>query len=265
VVEYAAVARQVDDRLLVIGVDRDITAQVQAVRERDALIKELEAKNAELERFTYTVSHDLKAPLITIGGFLGFLEKDIRADNMERVKADVARISEATVKMQRLLNELLALSRIGRMMTPPVKVSFETIAREAVEAVRGRIEAGDVQVEITPNLPLVYGDRVRLVEVVQNLVDNACKFMGDQPQPCIKIGESEIEGQPVFFVCDNGLGIDPSYHDQIFGLFNKLDPQSEGTGVGLALVKRIIEMHRGHIWVESAGAGQGATFYFTLP
>jgi signal transduction histidine kinase len=235
--------------------------------EREQLIAELEAKNAELERFTYTVSHDLKAPLITIGGFLGFLEKDVRAGNFERIKADIVRISEAATKMQRLLNELLELSRIGRMMNLSQAVPFETIAREAVELVRGFIKTRGVQVEIASDLPVVYGDRLRLVEAVQNLIDNACKFMGDQPEPRLEIGQrgADTNGQPVFFVRDNGLGIDPPYHDQIFGLFNKLDPQSEGTGVGLTLVKRIIEVHGGRIWVESAGAGQGAAFYFTLP
>jgi PAS domain S-box-containing protein len=264
VVEYTAVPRHVDDRFLVIGVDHDITAQVQAAQERETLIKELEAKNAELERFTYTVSHDLKAPLITIGGFLGFLEKDAQAGNLERVKADVARISEAATKMQRLLNELLELSRIGRLMHPPQTVSFEMIAREAVELTHGRIRERGVQVEISPNLPVVHGDRARLVEVMQNLVDNACKFMGNQPQPHLEIGVAEAEGQPVFFVRDNGIGIDPPYHERIFGLFDKLDPQTEGTGIGLTLVERIIEVHGGKIWVESEGLGKGTTFYFTL-
>ncbi|MFC1974960.1 ATP-binding protein [Chloroflexota bacterium] len=150
-------------------------------------------------------------------------------------------------------------------MNPPVEISFETIVREAVEAVHGRIEAGDVQVEIGPNLPLIYGDQARLVEVVQNLVDNACKFMGDQPQPRIEIDLSEAGDQPVFFVRDNGRGIEPSYHERIFGLFDKLDPNTEGTGIGLALVNGIIEIHGGKIWVESDGMGTGATFFFTLP
>jgi signal transduction histidine kinase len=122
-------------------------------------------------------------------------------------------------------------------------------------------------VDIAPDLPTVYGDRARLVEVVQNLVDNACKFMGDQPAPRIEIGTSgtDTEGNPIFFVRDNGIGIEPQYHERVFGLFNKLDAQSEGTGVGLALVKRIIEVHGGRIWIESEGAGRGATMCFTLP
>jgi PAS domain S-box-containing protein len=246
---------------------RDISARKAADLERERLIVELEEKNTELERFTYTVSHDLKSPLITIRGFLGFLEKDALAGNLDRLRADIVRITEATTRMQRLLDELLELSRIGRVGNPPEEVALEQIAREALGAVQGRIMARGVQVEIAEDLPVVYGDRTRLVEVVQNLVDNAVKFMGNQPQPRVTIGALGIErsGMPVFFVQDNGIGIEPEYHERIFGLFNKLDVKSEGTGVGLALVKRIIDSHGGHIWVESEGAGQGSTFFFTLP
>ena len=247
------------------GTAYDITERKQAEAERERLIVELENQNAELERFTYTVSHDLKAPLITIRGFLGFVEKDAREGNVERLKSDMARIVEATDKMNRLLGELLELSRIGRMMNPPQAMPFETIVREAIALVRGRVTQRGVQIEIVTGLSTVFGDHARLVEVVQNLVDNAVKFMGNQPYPLIEIGQcgTESDGKPILFVRDNGIGIEPQYHDQAFGLFNKLDPTSEGTGVGLALVKRIIEVHGGKIWVESE-LGQGATFYFTL-
>jgi PAS domain S-box-containing protein len=264
--------RDYEARLVASGPDhvmcivRDITERKQAEVEREKLIGELESKNAELERFTYTVSHDLKAPLVTIRGFLGFVEKDVTAGNVGRVKSDIARIVSATNKMHTLLDDLLELSRIGRMMNPSEAVSFEAIAREAVELVRGRIEARGVQVEIASGLPQVFGDRVRLIEVVQNLVDNAVRFMGPQPAPRIEIGQCgmDADGKPIFYVRDNGVGIEPPYHDKVFGLFNKLDPQTEGTGVGLALVKRIVEAHGGRIWVESEGAGKGAMFLFTL-
>ncbi|MCK6629996.1 MAG: ATP-binding protein [Anaerolineae bacterium] len=247
------------------GFARDITERKQAEEEREALIKELEAKNAELERFTYTVSHDLKSPLVTIKGFLGWLEKDIAAGNTERMQHDFQHIREATTKMQNLLDDLLELSRIGRLMNPPQTVSVAELAREASQLVAGQIEARGAQVNIAPNLPLVSGDRPRLVEVFQNLIDNAIKFMGDQPAPCVDIGVREDEGEPIFFVRDNGSGIAARYHQRIFGLFERLEQNTEGTGVGLALVKRIVEVHGGRIWVESDGPGQGSTFYFTLP
>lgn len=247
------------------NISRDITNQKQIEIERESLIQKLEAQNAELERFTYTVSHDLKSPLITIGGFLGYLEKDATEGNIEKLKADIQRINRAISKMKSLLDELLELSRIGRMMNPPENIPFEEIVREALENVEGQLSEGNIKVEIGSDLPVVHGDRIRLVEVVQNLLDNSAKFMGDQPQPLIEIGVRRQEGKQVFFFKDNGVGIEPQYHDKIFKLFDKLNPNSEGTGIGLALIKRIVNVHEGEIWVESQGKSTGATFYFTLP
>jgi signal transduction histidine kinase len=210
------------------------------------------------------VSHDLKAPLVTISGFMGFLEQDARKGDTEKLNKDISRINEAISKMERLLTELLELSRIGRMMNPPMDIPFAEVVNEALELVDGRLQAGRVQVEVEADLPSVYGDRARLVEVVQNLVDNAAKYMERQSDPKITIGVTKAEGKSVFFVQDNGIGIEPEQHNRVFGLFNKLDTNSEGTGIGLALVKRVIEVHGGKIWVESRGIGTGSTFYFTL-
>ncbi len=232
---------------------------------RKKLISELENKNAELERFTYTVSHDLKSPLFTIRGFLGYVEQDALSGNRERLKSDIQRITNAAEKMQRLLNELLELSRIGRLRNESAYFSFRELVSEALELVHGRLMEHKITVQIQADLPQVYGDRPRLVEVLQNLLDNAAKFMGDQARPCIEIGQAGAEdGKPVFYVRDNGLGIAPEHHDRIFGLFNKLDPKSDGTGVGLALVRRILEVHGGRVWIQSE-VGKGSTFFFTLP
>jgi PAS domain S-box-containing protein len=245
----------------------NIIKRMRVESEQKRLIKELEAKNSELERFAYTVSHDLKSPLITIRGFLGFLEKDAASGNLDRFRTDITRISEATNKMQQLLNGLLELSRVGRLMNPGQLVPFEEITRDAIALVYGQIDALGAELIVQEDLPTVFGDRARLVEVVQNLLDNAIKFSSPRVSPRIEIGTRGFDetGKPVFFVRDNGQGIDPQYHDRIFGLFNKLDAQSEGTGIGLALVKRIVEFHSGRIWVESGGPDPGSTFYFTLP
>lgn len=250
----------------VLGMVRDITVRKWAETEREALINELETKNSELERFTYTVSHDLKSPLITIKGFLGLLREDAQKGDTARLHKDLERISDASDKMQVLLNELLELSRIGRLVNPSEVIPFGVLAREAMDLVQGRIQARGIQVDLQSDLPEVYGDHPRLVEVLQNLIDNAAKFMGDQAKPCIEIGLHGYapDGKPVLFVRDNGIGIAPEYHERVFGLFNKLDIQSEGTGVGLAIVKRIIEVHGGRIWLESQ-AGKGAAFFFSLP
>jgi PAS domain S-box-containing protein len=247
-------------------ISRDISAQKHAETERERLIADLEARNAELERFTYTVSHDLKAPLITIAGFLGQLERDAALDDPVRLADDHRRIGDAVRKMHRLLNELLELSRVGRLVNASESVPFAEIAREALAMVRGTLEARGVTVTIADGLPDVLGDRPRLVEVLQNLLDNAAKFMGAQPDPRVQIGvRTGIPDGPVFYVRDNGAGIAPEFHERVFGLFTRLDPSTEGSGIGLALVRRIVEVHGGNVWVESAGDGKGSTFCFTLP
>jgi len=207
----------------------------------------------------------LKAPLITIKGFLGFVREDAYSRNTQRLEADIQRIGEAADKMHALLNDLLELSRIGRMMNPSEAVPFADLLKDALGLIQGRLQERAVKINIAKEFPMVYGDRQRLLEVIQNLLDNAAKFMGTQTEPQIEIGLRGYENnKPIIYVRDNGIGIAPQYHERIFGLFNRLDQKVEGTGIGLTLVKRIIETHGGRIWVESE-AGRGATFLFTLP
>jgi PAS domain S-box-containing protein len=240
-------------------------AVVNDITERTRAETELNARNAELERFIYTVSHDLKSPLVTVKTFLGFLEQDIARAAAERIGSDVRYMRTAVDKMGGLLEDLLEMSRIGRVVAAPASASFAELAAEAVALVAGGIAARGVAVEIDPvEIPL-RGDRARLVEIWQNLVENAVKFMGDQPAPRIRVGAERRGEEVVFFVRDNGVGIDPRYREKIFGLFERLDPAVEGTGLGLALVKRIVELYGGTIRAESDGPGRGAAFLFTLP
>jgi signal transduction histidine kinase len=244
-------------------------AEAAADRERSlAEIRDanrrLEVKNAELERFTYTVSHDLRSPLITIRGYLGHLETSASEGNLERFREDAARIHRAAARMDTLLHDLLELSRVGRVLSPDSNVPMAAVAQDAADLLLGPLHSRGVQLEIAPDLPSVRGDRQRLLEVMQNLVENAIKFMGDQSQPRIRIGVRRDSSDPVFFVSDNGIGIDPRHGEKVFELFEKLDPRAEGTGVGLALVKRIVEAHGGRVWVESPPEGRGSTFCFTL-
>ena len=240
----------------------DLRTHEEALRAERA---DLAAKNAELERFTYTVSHDLKSPLVTIRGFAGLAGTDLAAGNSARVRLDLGRIVAAADKMHRLLDDLLELSRVGRVVHPPEDVPLGELAREAVELVKGRIESRGVAVDIAPDLPVVRADRRRLLEVLQNLLENAAKFTGAEPAPRIEIAARQDEAETVFFVRDNGRGIEPRFLERVFDLFEKLDPAAEGTGVGLALVRRIVEAHGGRVWAESEGPGRGATFCFTLP
>ncbi|HYW78573.1 MAG TPA: HAMP domain-containing sensor histidine kinase [Thermoguttaceae bacterium] len=233
--------------------------------EREKLIVRLEAQNAELERFTYTVSHDLKSPLITLKCYMGVMQEDLANEDAEAVDVDVKRMSDAADEMVRLLDDLLELSRIGRLVNPPEEVSLEELIHETLALVDGRITPQGIRVDIGRNLPPLFGDRRRLVEVLQNLIDNAAKYMGDQAEPRIEIGAYAHGGETVCYVRDNGIGIDTRYHAKVFELFDQLDPTFEGSGVGLALVKRIVEIHGGRIWIESDGPGTGSCFFFALP
>ncbi len=225
----------------------------------------LEQKNAELERFAYLISHDLKSPLITVKTFLGYLSQDLGRSDFGRVERDLSYMRTAVDKMGQLLDDLLEFSRAGRMAHPAVRITFRQIVDEVLRLVAGSIAAHGVAVRVSDDAVALVGDAPRLMDLWQNLVENAVKYLGEQPAPCIEIGIERHERDIYFFVRDNGMGIDPQYQEKVFGLFEKLDPNSEGTGLGLALVKRIVERYRGAVWLESAGLGQGVCVWFTLP
>ena len=240
----------------------DLRAHEEALRSERA---DLAAKNTELERYNYTVSHDLKSPLVTIRGFAGLAGTDLAAGRLDRVRQDLGRIVAAADKMHRLLDELLELSRVGRVVNEPEDVPLDDLVREAVDLVKGPVESRGLAVEIAPDLPVVRADRRRLLEVYQNLLENAAKFAVGGTGARVEIGVREDGGERVFYVRDNGRGLEPRFLERVFDLFEKLDPAIEGTGVGLALVRRIVEAHGGRVWAESDGPGRGATFCFTLP
>ena len=231
------------------------------VRERTA---ELETRNAEMERFIYTVSHELRSPLISACGFVGLLRQDMEKGDAKRTGTDLRLIEISMTKMDQLLSEILELSRIGRVVNPPKDVPFDAIAKDALDQEAETLKSRGVEVSVATDLPIVRVDRIRITEVLLNLIENSIKYMGDQAHPKIEIGHRKDEEETIFFVRDNGMGIDPSQHEKVFGLFYRLEPKSEGTGVGLTIVKRIIEVHGGRIWIESE-LGKGCTVCFTLP
>ena len=257
-----------NDEGRIIGVvvfAQDMTERKLLEQEKDKYTKELAEKNIELERFTYTVSHDLKSPLVTIKTFLGYLPQDMTAADKQRVEKDLLFMNNAADKMGLLLQELLEMSRIGRIINPPVKITFAELIKEAISIVAGSIADRGVKVQVGGESVTLYGDRSRLTEIWQNLLENAVKFIGDRSSPQIDIGVERHGSETVFFVRDNGIGIDPQYQSKIFNLFEKIEAKTEGTGMGLAIVKRIVELYQGRIWVESKGLGQGTSFFFTLP
>jgi signal transduction histidine kinase len=228
------------------------------------VVRELEVKNAELETFTYTVSHDLKSPLVTIQGFLNLIEKDALEGNIADLREDLEHVRSASAKMKQLLDDLLEISRVGSQRPLLSDLSMAELADEALALLRGGIQEKKITVKLEKGLPRVVGDRTRLVQVYQNLVENAVKYMGSQPEPLVEIGARWQDEKTVFFVRDNGIGLDQHHREKVFGLFQKIDVNSAGTGVGLALVERIVRVHGGRVWVESEGMGRGSTFLFTL-
>jgi len=244
-------------RLLILVVF-DVTQKICAERE-------LCRKNADLEQFIYTVSHDLRSPLVTVKTFLGYLEDDITTRNPERITQDLQYIHSAADKMKLLLDELLNLCRIDHIESTPVTITLREITAEVLGFLAGSVDEQSIKIKL-PDADLVLsGDRQRFCQIWQNLIENAIKYSRGDTAVQIEIGVQQADGEAVFFVRDNGIGIAPQYHEKIFGLFEKLDGASSGVGIGLAMVRRVIEKCGGRIWVESDGEGTGACFFFTLP
>jgi signal transduction histidine kinase len=233
----------------------------------ETLLSELAAKNVEMEAFVYTVSHDLKTPIVTIEGFIGALREDFADRLPETGEQYLQYMSDAARKMEVLISDLLNLSRIGRVTETKENFSFGDLVRESLETLRPHLEGRGIEVDVSSDLPLVHGERKRIGQVVDNLLSNAIKYVGkDNPSPRIEVGCREQAGQTVLFVRDNGIGIEERYFRKIFQIFERLPAAKQtgdGTGIGLTIVKRIVELHGGKIWLESE-PGKGTTFFFTL-
>ncbi len=239
-----------------LAVIHDITERINS----QELLKQ---KNAETEQFIYTVSHDLRSPLVTIRTFLGYLKDDL--NNTEQAGQDLQFIQGAADKMEEMLQELLELSRLGFKESRISATSFRQLAEEAAATLAGQTAENKITVLITDEDIPLRGDRQRLSQIWQNLLENAVKYMGGNSDPKVTISAEKIGDETVFFVRDNGIGIAPENMDRVFRIFEKLGHKSSGVGMGLSIVKRIVELNNGRIWVESEGPGQGSCFRFTLP
>ena len=230
------------------------------VAERTA---ELAQANAELESFVYSISHDLRTPLRAINGYATILAEE-QKDRLEADSRDMLkRIARGAVRMGELIDDLLTFSRVGRSGLNRMQVDLEAMARTVVEELHQMNPQARVEIK---TLPAPMADPALLRQVMLNLIGNAFKFTSRRADARIEVGVLEEVAPPVYFVRDNGAGFDPGHAGKLFGVFQRLHQESEypGTGVGLAIVKRIIERHGGRIWAEAA-PGKGATFYFTLP
>jgi signal transduction histidine kinase len=249
--------------------NRRLQLELQERRKAEARLKELvgelETKNAEMESFTDAASRDLKIPLAEIRRLLRSLEEDVTKGDRARLKENVEKAVRAGERMRGLLDDLLFLSYIGRSRNPSVDLPFGEVVHEALGTVDSLRTAG-VEIVVAQDLPVIHGDRPRLVEVVRNLIDYATRATDGPPDRRIEIGQEgqDMDGNPVFFVRDTGHEIAPEEQRRIFGLIYREEEQESSSGVDLAVVKKIIEVHGGRIWVESS-PGKGSTFFFTLP
>ena len=226
---------------------------------------QLEAANKELESFSYSVSHDLRAPLRAVGGFAELLWTDHGGQLDEEAQRKLGIIRGEAARMGTLIDDLLAFSRLGRKSLQPTELDMAALAQNVFD--RLRAEPGGERVELRMGrLPRVCADRALLEQVWVNLLSNAIKFSSKKDQPIVEVGSISEEREHVFYVRDNGAGFDPRYRHKLFGVFQRLHDGAEfpGTGVGLALVQRIVMRHNGRVWADGA-PGEGATFHFTLP
>jgi signal transduction histidine kinase len=260
--DHAAIA--IENARLYDAAQREITGRKQAEAEQKRLLAELEAKNRELEAFVYTVSHGLKAPLVSLDGFSSVLQKQCYNQLGEKGKHYLERIQANVIRMDALIRNLLELSRIGLVVGRIEEVDVTVLLREVQDELAIRLKEATAEVVVQEPLPALRADRGRIHQVFTNLLDNAVKFRSAERALRIEVGCRQEGDVYRFHVADNGLDIAPQYHEEIFAPFRKLHPEIEGVGMGLTLVKKIVEHHGGRIWVESE-AGKGSTFYFTIP
>jgi light-regulated signal transduction histidine kinase (bacteriophytochrome) len=255
------------------GTTNDVT---EAVRGREALAREnqeLEARVVErtgrlhesvreLDAFSHTVAHDLRAPLRAIDGFSSYLQRTVATAEAPAATALVGKIRRNVGFMDRLIDGLLDYARIGRQKLEQAPVDMNALVAEARRSVVARYPGVRIDSEA---LPAGFGDAAMLGQAWAMLLDNACKFSADSPEPCVHVGCLPGPDGATYFVRDNGIGFDMRYADRLFGVFERLHADSEfaGAGVGLALVRRIVRRHGGRVWAESR-PGQGATFSFVI-
>lgn len=242
----------------------DISERKKIEETMKKFVDEVGKKNSEMEQFVYAVSHDLKSPLVTSLSFLSFLKDDFEKKNYAELPDFIERIEKAHHKMQRLIDDLLDLSRIGRIPLAIELIPLFDLLSEIKEDVSEELNANHITFDIPPNLPTIMADRKRLTQVFENLIGNAIKYASSVSGPKIEILIKDLTDEFQIAIKDNGPGISPEFHKKVFELFQRLQSDKQGTGVGLAIVARIMDLHGGRAWVESL-PGSGAEFWISLP
>ena len=252
----------------IVGVSKlvhDITNRKKTEENLKETVRALERSNRELRQFAYVASHDLQEPLRNVTRYVELLSLRYRELLDDKAKRYVEFAVEGAARIHALINDLIAFSEVGAQVREFKAVSMQAVAEEAVDNLRELIEQHDAEVTLA-TLPEIVGDRVHLVQLVQNLVGNAVKFGRKDVAPQVRLTANREAGEWRFGVHDNGIGISSEYFEKVFVIFQRLHPRSEypGTGIGLAICRKIVEWHGGKIWIESA-VGEGTTFYFTIP
>jgi light-regulated signal transduction histidine kinase (bacteriophytochrome) len=245
------------------SVIRDITERKQAQQEITRRAQELARSNADLENFAYVASHDLQEPLRMVSSYTQLLGERYAGKLDAEADEFIAYAVDGAARMQVMIQDLLNYSRVTRRPAQMESVDCKVVLGRALNNLQAAIQESSAEISAGP-LPVVKGDASQLVQLFQNLIGNAIKFRG-QRQPAIAISAT-LDGDWTFCVKDNGIGIEPQYRERIFGMFQRLHTRREyaGTGIGLAVCKRVVEGHGGKLWVESQ-PGEGSSFFFTLP
>ena len=244
--------------------EEEVILVIEDVTERARLTEEIRKKNEELESFVYTISHDLRAPIVSVQGFSSILLSDFEDKLGDVGKRYLTRIQANVRQMEILIDDLLEFSRIGRIAGAFEDVPSAEIIRDVLNVLGPQLKKTGIKVTVRGKPPVIHCDRSRMFQVFANLIQNSVKYMGDAENPVIGIGCKKTGGFHEFYVKDNGIGIDPKYHQKIFQIFQRLkEVDAKGTGIGLATVERIAEVHGGSVRVESE-RGKGATFYFSV-
>jgi PAS domain S-box-containing protein len=254
-----------NSKRIFVGTIRDISERKRSEKAIEQYLVALKRSNQELDDFAYIASHDLKEPLRGLSNNAMFLKEDFGDKIGEEGTKRLNRITFLCERMERLVNDLLYFSRLGRQELAIQKTDLNEIIKDIIAMMESSLHESGAMIMIPCELPTITCDLPRITEVFRNLITNAVKY-NDKPQKIIEIGHEIQNGNNVFYVRDNGIGIAPEFHSDVFRIFKRLNNESDevkGTGVGLTFVKKIIERHNGRIWIESQ-PGSGATFYFTI-